>query len=352
MLRFHGKRSPRNYLGRREQYRLLSLFGLLALVVVLMRVVGRPESWTWLTALTPPAEQVEPPGDVTPIDTRRAGIVSPADDADVVQIARATPLVVANGRESLPGLRRDVFASVEDDTVLRGGDEHDAFFRALAVLSELDEQSPGTPTPTDVGFVQLFRQPEAYRGEWIRVRGIVRRALPITTPTNDHGIAQLHQLWLQPEGRPDDLLAIDVLQLPPGFPTGAKVETPVTIDGIFFKRWAYHAEDGIRTAPLILARTVVWTPEVEPAAAPSRFGGYRELDMILAAGLVLGVVGIVIWMTRAGRQRSRHDREASLNASQLAEQDHGSDVSRMLAELAARGDADEEDQPPTRKFDA
>lgn len=341
MLRFGGKRPTRDYLGRREQFRLLTLFGLLALVVVLMRLAGRPESWNWFDTIAPRREAPRAARDDEPIDTRRSAI-STTDASDVMRIGPTIAPGTGDATESLPGLRRDTFSSVIDDTVLRGGEEHEAFFRTLAVLSGLDERAATTPRPTEVGFVQLFRQPEAYRGEWVRVRGVVRRALPIATPKNEHGVAELRQLWLQPEGRPDDLLAVDVLQLPPGYPQGAEVEAPVTIDGVFFKRWAYHAEDGIRTAPLLLARTVTWTPEPAPSLASDEPGSYRAVDIALGVGLVVGLVAVAGWLAR-GKRNIRRESGEPMDLAQLAGQDQGSDVSRMLAELSARAEGEHSD---------
>lgn len=329
MLRFGGKRPSRNYLGRREQFRLFTLFGMLALVVVLMKLAGRPESWNWFNVLAPQPKAAATLAQDGPIDTLQPDENISAEVPDAMRIAPAVTPPEDGDRESLPGLRRDAFAGVADDTVLRGGDEHEAFFQTLEVLQGIDEQSATLPRPIDVGFVQLFRQPQAYRGDWIRVSGVVRRALPISVPKNAHGVQELHQLWLQPEGRPDDLLAVDVLQLPPGFPTGTAVKAPVTIDGVFFKRWAYHAGDGIRTSPLILARTVVWTPEAAPLATARSIS---PSEIAIAALVVAATVGLAMWFIWGGHQR-RTELKATTDFRELAARDRGNDVHRMLADL-------------------
>ena len=43
-----GRRPPPDYLSRSFQRQMLMLFGLLALVLVLMRVAARPETWAWM----------------------------------------------------------------------------------------------------------------------------------------------------------------------------------------------------------------------------------------------------------------------------------------------------------------
>ncbi len=350
MLHFQGRRPTRNYLGRREQWRLMTLFGMLALVLVLMRVAGREQAWHWMFSGEPVDSSAQPEAPPERIDSKQPAMAATADVPDVMRIQRALVPSADAEKEVLPGLRKELFASVVDDTVLRGGDEHAAFFRTLTVLSDTDEQEQALPQPIEVGFVQLHRQPESYRGEWIRVRGVVRRALPIAMPKNEQGIEQLYQLWLQPDGRPDDLLAIDVLQLPPGFPSGEAVKAPVTIDGVFFKRWAYQAHDAIRTVPLVLARTVVWTPT--PSSAPAAPEKFDRGEQALAMLAVLCAGGVILFMIRSGRNRSlRNALPATPNLHHLAALDHGNDVARMLAEVRDRETAGDAARSATPGFE-
>ncbi|MDZ4779669.1 MAG: hypothetical protein SGJ19_05405 [Planctomycetia bacterium] len=343
MLQFHGRRPTRNYLARREQWRLLTLFGMLGLVLVLMRFAGREQSWTWLfgeEAAGPPSQ-----APTEPVDSVLSS--APATDVpDAVRMQRLSSNKAVTPKHLLPGLPRELFASVVDNTVLRGGDEHEAFFQTLSVLSKTDEQDASLPQPLDVSFVQLHRQPESYRGEWVRVRGIARGAFPVLYPMNTYDVSSLYQLWLQPEGRPDDLLAVNLLQLPPGFPQGKKVQAEVTIDGVFFKRWAYQAQDRkIRTAPLLLARTVVWTPPAPTGiSAPAEFS---PLDMALAASAVALVIGAVVFIVRGGQGTGVSANTPAPDFHQLAEQDAGNDVARMLSNLRERELADEAPPSPS-----
>ncbi len=337
MLQFNGRRPTRNYLARREQWRLLTLFGMLGLVLVLMRMAGREQSWVWLFGEEAASTSAQAPAE--PVDSVLAS--GPATDVpDAVRMPRLNSSDAVTPKHLLPGLPRELYASVVDDTVLRGGDEHEAFFQTLAVLGKTDELDASLPKPLDVSFVQLHRQPESYRGEWVRVRGIARGAFPVAIPKNTHGIETLQQLWLQPEGRPDDLLAVNVLQLPPGFPTGKALQAEVTIDGVFFKRWAYQSQDNvIRTAPLLLARTVVWTPPAPTGiSTPTEFS---RLDMALAASAVALVFGVVVFIVRSGRRDVSPANATAPDFQQMAEQDAGNDVARMLTKLRERELADE-----------
>jgi hypothetical protein len=343
MLQFHGRRPTRNYLARREQWRLLTLFGMLGLVLVLMRMAGREQSWTWLFREEAGTVNAQAPAE--PVDSvLSAG--SAADVPDAVRMQRLNSSGAVTPKHLLPGLPRELYASVVDDTVLRGGDEHEAFFQTLAVLGKTDELDASLPKPLDVSFVQLHRQPESYRGEWVRVRGIARGAFPVLYPLNTYGVSSLYQVWLQPEGRPDDLLAVNLLQLPPGFPQGKKIRAEVTIDGVFFKRWAYPAQDKkIRTAPLLLARTVVWTPPA-PTGIPTP-AEFSPLDMALAGTAVALVIGVVVLIVRGGGRPVAPTTATTPDFHLLAEQDAGNDVARMLTNLRERELADETSSKPS-----
>src|SRR5690606_8674716 len=113
----------------------------------------------------------------------------------------------------------------------------------------------------------------------------------------------------------------------------------VVIDGVFFKRWAYQAQDRkIHTTPLLLARTVVWTPPAPAGiAAPTAFS---RLDLALAASAVALIAGVVGYIVRGGRRVVASAKTAP-DFQHLAEQDAGNDVARMLKNLRERELADE-----------
>jgi hypothetical protein len=105
-----------------------------------------------------------------------------------------------------------------------------------------------------VGHTQLFHDPDDYRGQVVTIRGTVRFA-----SYDDHYV-----LWIRPEGEPTSPIVIYALELPPGFPRIepstaelTKLQEEVEVSGIFVKRGSYLAQDGPRTAPLIVARSPV-----------------------------------------------------------------------------------------------
>ena len=82
-------------------------------------------------------------------------------------------------------------------------------------------------------------------------------------------------LWLRPQAGPDMPLVVYALDLPAGFPPvkpkdergqGTSLNEEVEVTGYFFKRWAYAAQDDIRSVPLILAASPRWLDRPSPAA--------------------------------------------------------------------------------------
>ena len=63
--------------------------------------------------------------------------------------------------------------SVRDNTVFRGG-EKDAWFRMLEQLNERDLPTLRRESTGYVGFLQLYKQPTAYRGKLVTVAGTIR----------------------------------------------------------------------------------------------------------------------------------------------------------------------------------
>jgi hypothetical protein len=154
-------------------------------------------------------------------------------------------------------------SAIRDNTVFRPT-EMDAWFRLLERLSrsgsvELQSASAGT-----VGFGQLFKQPDVYRGRLVTVQGTVRRAEFKVAPDNLYGIDGYYMLWLQPVSA-NSPIVIYSLEIPDRFPAnraakagGSQVDLDedIVVTGYFFKRWAYPAQDGTRLAPVILARSL------------------------------------------------------------------------------------------------
>ena len=292
---FRRNRTIPNYLGSKEQRRLLmtlALVGVLAILIFQARDLG---SGSWFASSRPvgglelasqstaghPAAKSDPPG--LPAD--KNGSPAPTD------------------RQVLfPGVRPDYLDTVEDDTVFRAV-EADAWFHLLALLEMTDQRDLERASLGRVGFLQLDQQADAYRGRLVTIDGTLRGAKLVAAPPNGYSIEQYYQLWLQPDRGSPALVVVYALTLPEGFPLGTDLEAPCAATGFFFKRWAYPAREGIATAPLVLARTVDWQPPPPPEEAPS--GGQFVWAFFIALVLAVMIVGFFIVRTRAASRPRR-----------------------------------------------
>ncbi len=165
--------------------------------------------------------------------------------------------------------------SVRDNTVFRGA-EKDAWFRMLEQLNERDLSALRRESTGYVGFLQLYKQPDAYRGKLVTVAGTIRMGYYREAPQNLYGIPGYYVFWLKPAGGKSPIV-VYCLEIPHGFPDVAKLEREgerppldeqAEFTGYFFKRWAYRAQDDTRLAPLILAKVPRWErrPESDQAA--------------------------------------------------------------------------------------
>ena len=130
-------------------------------------------------------------------------------------------------------------------------------------------------------------------GRLVTVSGTAELAYHVAAPENDLGIDRYFIFWLRPGDGSDAPIVAYALELPDGFPDIGNDHTnlreEMTFTGYFFKRWAYGARDGIRTAPLVLAKRPTWrpTPPLLSAERPS-------LGIMVAAVLAVALLAIAI----------------------------------------------------------
>jgi hypothetical protein len=141
----------------------------------------------------------------------------------------------------------------------------------------------------------------------VRIRGAARMAYHVDAPPNIVGVEGYYVFVLMPEGGPNSPIMIYTLELPPGFPEvkdktadGGMTELneEVEFTGYFVKRMAYLAQDGTRVAPLLVAKSPVWTPRI--VRADPTLPDWRTFSLIAAALATLSVcvAMFVYWRSR------------------------------------------------------
>lgn len=319
----------------------------LGLVVFLMVQAAKPSTWAWLWAgARGGTAQSEAPREETPAhyDTRVRPTSPERLPLDTFLSPAERPAKIDAEGEFFPGVKPALLAEVRDHTVFRAA-ESAAWFHLLGVLNEADEAALEKASLGPVGFVQLYEQPDTYRGKLMTLKGVARRALDFQAPANEYGIEKYHQIWLQPDGGPDSPIVIYALDLPASFPSSRipgsnkprDIYEPIEVTGFFYKNWAYGTGTQILSAPLLAAKTVQWKPPV--VAEPPVPATASSLSAILGAGAALGLLaaGLVYWASRHKPAASVGPLAARFQAeslSKLEDEDVGPGVHESLRALA------------------
>ena len=219
--------------------------------------------------------------------------------------------------QALLGLQRTLLTltrkRIEDDTIFRPA-EREIWFHELARVRDTSSEELLKQSRGQIAYLQLFNQPDDYRGQVITVEGTVKLAYRVQAPENYLGINQYYVFWLHPSGGPTSPIVVYALAAPQGFPpikdkdadaATTKLHEDLQVTGVFFKRWAYLAKDGdaTYTAPLLIANVPTWKPAAPLITAADRLPMTVE-NILLVAGatLALGlIVGLLLYKAATRR---------------------------------------------------
>jgi len=195
------------------------------------------------------------------------------------------------------------FTTVRDDQPFRSSESR-PWFAVLARLKAAEAGALAAASSGWVTFAELYRRSGERRGHVVTVRGRIVQATRLNAPKNDVGIQNYYQLWLWPTDK-NNPIVIYALSIPPGFPVGERLDESVEIHGVFFKRWAYQAQDTLRSAPVLLAKGLHWHRDTreDSSRAPAPIPA-----MLIAILCAAGFVWYVYHKTRpAPRQKAARE---------------------------------------------
>ena len=259
--------------------RVRSLMLLLGLVLIAMQYATNPDHWRWLTdnSLTQQAQEPAIRQVVNPVATRSGtedeplpggvfrttgGQPDEESAADRGQNAVITTSDAGSPHEAVR-LPDDLFANVSESRIGIRNDERDAYFTVLAKARDLPLATFDQAARRDLGYTELFNDPESYRGEVVTVSGQLRRLMPVAAEDNSHGFETLYEGWLFTDDSGSNPFRIVFCRLPEGMPTGERVRAFVRFTGYFFKRTGYQNKAGdLHAAPLLLGQSPHWEPSV------------------------------------------------------------------------------------------
>ncbi|MEZ6145021.1 MAG: hypothetical protein R3B91_06230 [Planctomycetaceae bacterium] len=314
---------PTPYLNRRDQYRLLTLLGLLCVMMVAIKWAAQPSSWHWLV---PPERQSA--GDIPElkeIDFRVKAQDQSALPPDAFRIVELDE----QGEDGPEGseapstevdVPADLLSPIEDNTVGLRRKELPAYELMLSRVDELTEHEATEAAQDDVAFTVLMLQSENYRGKLITVRGDLRRLTEFPAP-KDSGFDILYEGWLFTRDSGTNPYRIVFTQRPVDVPLSESINPPVqvAVTGYFFKRYGYASQGGQHVAPLLIAKNPRIIPTVSPVPGD---GSELQRIMLTAIGvIVFAVMCLGIWFYQSDRRfrRSRLSKIASERLDASAE---------------------------------
>ena len=153
-------------------------------------------------------------------------------------------------------------------------------------------------------FAELLSTPINYSGELITLRGYIRTNIQQPADEDQPQAPPTYEAWLFTPDSQHHPTVIVYSDKPKDMPLGGDLIETVEVSGYFFKLYGYRAEDGKRVAPLLIARTMKWIPNIKPV---DRNAWFRNI-MIVCMGSGLVVIGLW-WINRTGHRRRLLNRQ-------------------------------------------
>lgn len=195
--------------------------------------------------------------------------------------------------------------NVRDDTLELEPEDQPAYYYGLWLTSQLNPQTladfarqlrnqrrqepayANRPNSEFPQFVDVFKNPDLYRGRPVTMSGYFRKLNKMAAGKNELGIHEMYEGWFYTDDSQGHPGLVIFTELPDGFPIGNDITEEIRFTGYFLKMYGYRAQDTTRKAPLFLARTVQWYP-----STPAN----RQINTPMwVYGLLTAITVIAIW---------------------------------------------------------
>jgi hypothetical protein len=260
---FRQTRQPRNYLSRREQWRLLVLVMSLGLVALLTCEARDPRNWAWLFAFrddrggppsagepaaAPPAQEAAAVG--------QSGLVKPANlpDEEPPRPAASSPREMLR----LHGLDDTYFQQLSDGRPL-SDEENETLLRVMFWSRDFSMLDLEHWASDELDLARLVEDPGASRGRMWRLAGRVTRVETLRLAPEAAERLELGQyyrckLLLDDRQQPAVVFAASV---PRQWPQGVTIDERTGAFGLFLK---LSGSDPDRPLPVFVTRCLAWYP--------------------------------------------------------------------------------------------
>lgn len=205
----------------------------------------------------------------------------------------------------LEGLTAEMLEEIKDDAPMIKASETRA---AMKIWNQLNSMKLDEIQKASLGrvlFAQYLKQPGAYRGNVIRIRGticlikpgeissVLRRNSDPQDPGFGYDFDHYYELWIQPDDNPAEPVLVNTLEIPESLPINEPIRVPTVIDGVFFKRYLYEGNEGeMFSAPAFYAKAPLWLRDVAPQKTVSKKP--LPIPFIYVLGAALLLAGIIL----------------------------------------------------------
>ena len=216
--------------------------------------------------------------------SERDGPGSPPAVAKTAQsTAPPTPEEVEARQRRLLTLFEGALADSENGEDFR---ETQGYRHLIQILAQYTPEEVSNRATQRLDYAAFMRDPNAWRGEFVRVRGIMSGMRTEKLSTSVFDIHDVYRgILVEPDG--SEGVAFDMLEPPPPFEMRRQ---PVDIEGIFYRTVQYANEAGkLKEAPYLLVKSFK-VVEHAPVTGTSFLKDH--------AGLALLCMGLAIFVTR------------------------------------------------------
>ncbi|MEZ6066210.1 MAG: hypothetical protein R3B90_10995 [Planctomycetaceae bacterium] len=276
---------------------MLALVGLLAMVLVLIKLVQRPQAWGWFFSLSE-GKQVKPEADSTvytgqsgkPINVKRwtppqplpsdqfyarvgdlQDEVAEADDpSDLTTPATATPGTdapntsgdttdVAGEAGDQPAQADEPFASFEprqlpsewltelaDDWFEQTRREQPSLVRIMRALLAKGDVVAAAPADDLATFDAMLSDPDFYRGRLVKLQGRLKRYTSTQVGVGAEKVP-VWEAWILPNDSRGMPFVVLCAEATAGLPVGMELDEAVTVRGYLLRRYAYASQGESRS---------------------------------------------------------------------------------------------------------
>lgn len=189
-----------------------------------------------------------------------------------------------------------------------GGSELEGYVYTLGQASKTSFAAFKAGAKTHITYMHMFKQPAEYRGEIVKVHGMLKRVRYIDKP---HKLLQNEGINGVYEGYIYDLrqygpnpVAVVFTELPPGLEVNENLYQEVEFYGYFFKVWEYksaeirNGKNVGRYSPVIIGK--IMPPPAHIADSDTR--GLMSIFLGVLAGTLALALGLAFWYRHNDRR--------------------------------------------------